>query len=63
MRYLFVLLLAGCGGGFYKEDAEPGEWNRDLYACRKEAAPAAGQGMIYTRMMDECLALKGWHER
>jgi hypothetical protein len=62
MRYLLILLLAGCSGGFVKQGAQPGEWERDLYACRKEAAPAAGT-REYTRTMDGCLGLKCWREK
>lgn len=64
MRYLVPLvILAGCGGGFYKNGAQPGEWERDLYECRKEASPAASNRRVYELTMDGCLALKGWHER
>lgn len=63
MRYLLIFLLAGCSTGFSNPSARAGDWERDLYACRKEAAPAAAQQITYTRMMDECLALRGWRER
>jgi hypothetical protein len=61
MRYLAVLLLAGCASHWDRPGGTADAFERDLYACQKDAAAAPTQR--YERMVDACLRLKGWQEK
>lgn len=57
--YLFLLLTA-CVTHLDKPGGTSQEFQRDLYECKKDAAPVQSMPR-YNAMVDECLAVKGWH--
>lgn len=62
MRYLLLLLLAGCATRLDKPGGTAEGFQRDLYACKKDAVAAPTKAR-FERMVDDCLALKGWREQ
>lgn len=59
MRYLFVLLLAGCARHYVHPDKERA-FEADYYECQKEAAP---QSHRRKEMIDRCMRLRGWEAK
>jgi len=57
-----LLLLAGCETQMVKPGGTAESFKRDLYECKKDAVAAPTKSR-YERMVDECLALKGWREQ
>lgn len=63
MRYLVVVLLSGCTTQYAHPTKSDAEFQRDVYECERDAAPAARQPIVYERMLDRCLEIKGWARR
>ena len=67
---LLALLLAGCATHWSKGGATADDFNRDEYACERDAYAAGGAVILYggsavmpTRnaaMKERCLRAKGW---
>lgn len=59
MRYLVVLLLAGCSSGVWVQDGKTEQdRKRDLYACERDAAVVVDKGT--KGMRRRCMESKGW---
>ena len=59
---LLAMLLCGCATQMSKPGGTTTDFNRDYYACQKDAA-AVQYMPRYNRMVSDCLALKGWREK
>lgn len=58
MRYLFVLLLAGCVT-YDKPGSTEADYNRDMYECEKDVAPVQDAARRLP-MIRRCMTVKGW---
>lgn len=58
---IVLLALVGCAQGwvYRKPGATEAMYNREIYECRKDAAPV--QDVILKReMINDCMRVKGW---
>lgn len=61
MRYLIVLLLAGCAAGGWEK---PGSTSQDFYEARGQCvaqAQLAPTGQQQNMILAGCMQGKGWH--
>lgn len=58
MRYIFVLLLAGCVN-YTKPGSTEAEYNRAMYDCERDAAPVQDVARRLP-MIQRCMSIKGW---
>jgi PBP1b-binding outer membrane lipoprotein LpoB len=56
-----ALLLSGCSS-WVKPYATESDFNNDMYACEKDAAPQS-DGILRDRMMTRCMQIRGWREK
>jgi len=58
-RYLIILLLAGCTTTFVHPTKTNAEYQRDIYECERDAAPAQEPGRV-RHLVISCMGVKGW---
>ena len=58
---LVALLLSGCTTMFTHMTQAPSEFDRELYACQREAAPIQDRARS-SDMIERCMAIKGWRK-
>ena len=58
---LLALLLSGCTTIFTHTTQAPSEFDRELYACQREAAPIQDRARS-SGMIERCMAIKGWRK-
>lgn len=57
-----LLALAGCSTQYVQPGKSAADFQSDLYACERDAAPAA-EPLYRSRMLDRCLTVKGWQPK
>lgn len=62
MRYLFVLLLAGCSTVWTQPGTSEADFKRDAYECERDAAPVRN-GFQAMGMQERCMESKGWRKK
>jgi hypothetical protein len=58
---LLALLLSGCTTTFTHTTQAPTEFDRELYACQREAAPIQDRARS-SDMIERCMAIQGWRK-
>lgn len=65
MRYLIVLLLAGCSTTWRHETKSNQEFHQDAFNCSRAAAASVPRGGLpedlqRNRMEEQCMRAQGW---
>lgn len=61
MRYLVVLMLAGCAS-YTHPSKSAADLKTDQYECQRDALQAGAGGLLYFAMTDACMEARGWSD-
>jgi hypothetical protein len=58
---LVALALTGCATNYKQQPVSASAFDRDMYACERDAAPVQERGRN-RQMIDRCMRVKGWQQ-
>ena len=61
LTLLLTLAVTGCATNYKHQTTSASAFERDMYACERDAAPVQDRGRN-RQMIDRCMRVKGWQQ-